>query len=187
MRKYAILVDGSNLYSTLKAIGLTFDYNKLLTYFDGELVRAYYLTAEPADRSAPWFLRPLVDHLQYNGYCMVTKPMKEYFNEDTRQTKVKGNMDIEIAIKAIEVAPFVSDIVLVTGDGDFVALVQHLQTKYGIKVTCMSTRTAKDDRDRTISMVSDDLRRECDVFIDLNDPKVRSRLERNARFEIMGR
>jgi uncharacterized LabA/DUF88 family protein len=100
----------------------------------------------------------------------VTKFTKEYVDPVTNEITVKGNMDIEIAINAINIAPFCTDIVLLTGDGDFCMLVDHLQTKYGVRVSCMSTRNPP--------IVSDDLRRKCDYYYDLADTDVRARLSR---------
>ena len=170
MKRYAILVDGSNLYEAIKLLNMNFDYNKLLNYFEGDLVRAMYFTAVAEDKNVLMPIRPLLDHLEYNGYSMVSKFYKQYSDPESGAVTIKGNMDIEIAIQAINVAPFCTDIVLVTGDGDFCMLVDHLQTKYGVRVSCMSTRNPP--------MMSDDLRRKCDYFIDLADPQVREKLSR---------
>lgn len=180
MRRYAILIDGSNLHETTKALGLALDHNKLLNFFEGELVRAMYFTAIPEDRSEPCSIRPMLDRLEYNGYSVVTKFTKKYLKDDG-SVKVKGNMDMDMAIHAINVAPFVSDIVLVTGDGDFVCLVEHLQIKYGVRVWCMSTREAVGQDGRKLSLVSDDLRRKSDFFIDMADPIIMRKLSREDR------
>ena len=78
--RIAIFLDGSNLYSSARALGFEIDYKNLLELFSGQgyLVRALYYTAiwETEDDYSP--LRPLVDWLEYNGYTLVTKPAKEY-------------------------------------------------------------------------------------------------------------
>lgn len=172
-RRFAILIDGSNLFATLKEIHLQMDFHKLLSYFDGELVRAMYFTAVPEDKTKMQPYRPLWDMLEYNGYTMITKPTKEYFDEGTGQVTVKGNMDVEIVLAAIDIRKYVTDIVLVSGDGDFVSLVERLQLRDGIKVHVMSTLDP--------AMIADSLRRQADNFIDLNRPEVRERLSRGSR------
>jgi uncharacterized LabA/DUF88 family protein len=70
-------------------------------------------------------------------------------------------MDIELAIEAIDLAPTLDHIVLFSGDGDFVPLVRSLQLK-GKRVSVVSTL------ETTPAMVSDDLRRQADQFIELD-------------------
>lgn len=172
MRRYALLIDGSNLFATLKELHFNLDFNKLLTFFDGELVRAMYFTAVPEDKTKIISLKPMWDHIQYNGYTMITKPTKEYTDPDTGATTVKGNMDVEMVLAAIDIARHVTDIVLVSGDGDFTSLVERLQLREGIRVSIMSSLDPP--------MVSDNLRRQADIFIDLGHSSVRSRLARDS-------
>ena len=92
--RIAIFLDGSNLYSSARALGFEIDYKNLLELFSGQgyLVRALYYTAiwETEDDYSP--LRPLVDWLEYNGYTLVTKPAKEY-TDPTGRRRTKGNME----------------------------------------------------------------------------------------------
>ena len=160
--KLALFIDGANLYSAARALGFDIDYKKLLTEFSkkGVLVRAYYYTARLEDREfSP--LRPLVDWLDYNGYTLVTKPAREFTDASGRR-KIKGNMDIEIAIDMLEIAPTVDHIVLFSGDGDFRRLVDAVQRK-GRRVSVVSTLRTQP------AMVSDDLRRQADHFVELVD------------------
>lgn len=158
--RIALFIDGANLYGTSKQVGFDIDYRKLLKEFQGRgtLVRAFYYTAiiENDEFSS---LRPLVDWLDYNGYRVVTKPAKE-FTDSAGRRRVKGNMDIELAIDALELAPHLDEIFLFSGDGDFRSLVEALQRK-GVKVTVVSTVTTQP------AMISDELRRQCDEFLDL--------------------
>ena len=127
--RLALFIDGANLYSAARALGFDIDYKKLLTEFSkkGILVRAYYYTALLEDREfSP--LRPLVDWLDYNGYTLVTKNAREYTDAAGRR-KIKGNMDIEIAVDMMEIAPSVDHIVLFSGDGDFRKLVEAVQRR----------------------------------------------------------
>jgi len=159
--KIALFIDGANLYATSKALGFDIDYKQLLVYFQekGYLLRAYYYTALIEDQEYS-SIRPLIDWLDYNGYRVVTKPAKE-FTDSTGRRKVKGNMDIELAIDAMELSDTVDHMVLFSGDGDFRALVEALQRR-GRKVTVISTVSSQPP------MIADDLRRQADHFVDLN-------------------
>ncbi len=162
--RLALFIDGSNLYASAKALGFDIDYKLLRQEFirRGKLLRAFYYTAllENDDYSP---IRPLVDWLHYNGFTMVTKTAKEY-TDSTGRRKVKGNMDIELCIDAMELAPHVDHIVLFSGDGDFRPLVESLQRK-GVRVSVVSTIRSQPP------MIADELRRQADNFIDLADLK----------------
>ena len=101
--RLAIFIDGANFYATAKALGFDVDYKRLLAFFraKGQLVRALYYTALVDDQEYS-SIRPLVDWLDYNGYTMVTKPVKE-FTDALGRRKIKGNMDIELTVDAIRV------------------------------------------------------------------------------------
>ncbi|MBK8458337.1 MAG: NYN domain-containing protein [Phyllobacteriaceae bacterium] len=158
--KIALFIDGANLYATSKSLGFDIDYRKLLSAFQkrGYLLRAYYYTALIEDQEYS-SIRPLIDWLDYNGYKVVTKPAKE-FTDATGRRRVKGNMDIELAIDAMELADVVDHYVIFSGDGDFRSLVEALQRR-GRKVSVVSTMTSQPP------MISDDLRRQADNFIDV--------------------
>jgi uncharacterized LabA/DUF88 family protein len=167
--KIALFIDGANLYAAARALQFDIDYKRLLELFgsQGRLMRAFYYTALLEDQEySP--LRPLVDWLDYNGYTMVTKPTKEY-TDATGRRKIKGNMDIELAIDVMEMAQYLDHIVLFSGDGDFRRLVDAVQRK-GVRVTVVSTIRS------TPPMVADELRRQADIFIDLVD--IRPQIER---------
>ena len=160
--RIALFIDGSNLYAAARALDFDIDYKRLLEVFaaKGHLVRAFYYTALIEDQEySP--IRPLVDWLDYNGYTMVTKPTKE-FTDSMGRRKIKGNMDIEIAVDAIEMAEHLDHIVLFSGDGDFRRMVEAVQRK-GLRVTVVSTVRSQPP------MIADELRRQADVFIDLVD------------------
>ena len=158
--KIALFIDGANLYATAKTLGFDIDYKRLLREFQGRgtLVRAFYYTAIIEDQEYS-SIRPLIDWLDYNGYTVVTKATKEFIDASGRR-KVKGNMDIELAVDAMELAEHVDQIVLFSGDGDFRSLVEALQRR-GRKVSVISTMASQPP------MISDDLRRQADHFIDL--------------------
>ena len=162
--RLALFIDGSNLYAAAKTLGFDIDYKLLRQEFvrRGKMLRAFYYTALlENDEYSP--IRPLVDWLNYNGFTMVTKPAKEYTDSMGRR-RVKGNMDIELAVNAMELAPHVDHIVIFSGDGDFRPLVESLQ-RQGVRVSVVSTIRSQPP------MISDDLRRQADNFIELEDLK----------------
>lgn len=169
--KVALFIDGSNLYAAAKALEFDIDYRKLLAWGAscGRLVRAFYYTAliEDADYSP---IRPLVDWLDYNGYTMVTKPTKEFVDSQGRR-KIKGNMDIELAIDVMEMADNIDHIIIFSGDGDFRRLLESVQRK-GVRVTVVSTIQSNPP------MVADELRRQADYFLDLET--LRPKIERDG-------
>jgi uncharacterized LabA/DUF88 family protein len=167
--KIALFIDGANLYATAKALGFDIDYRRLLKEFQGRgtLLRAFYYTAVIENQEFST-IRPLTDWLDYNGYTVVTKATKEYVDASGRR-KVKGNMDIELAVDAMELADHIDQMVLFSGDGDFRSLVEAVQRR-GVRVTVISTVAGQ------APMIADELRRQADVFTDLVE--LRSKLGR---------
>jgi uncharacterized LabA/DUF88 family protein len=180
--RLALFIDGANLYATAKSLGFDIDYKRLLDEFArrGRLVRAFYYTALIEDQEFS-SIRPLIDWLDYNGYAVVTKPAKEFVDSLGRR-KVKGNMDIELAVDAMEMAEHIDHMVLFSGDGDFRSLIEAIQRK-GVRVSVVSSITTHPP------MIADELRRQADEFIDLvhligkigRDPEVRA--ERMQRLQ----
>jgi len=156
----ALFIDGANLYATAKALGFDVDYRRLLQEFQsrGMLLRAFYYTAILEDQEYS-SVRPLVDWLDYNGYTVVTKPTKEFVDAYGRR-KLKGSMDVELAVDAMELAEHIDQLVLFSGDGDFRPLVEAVQRR-GVRVTVVSTISSQPP------MIADELRRQADLFIDL--------------------
>ena len=158
--RVAIFIDGANLYQAARALGFDVDYKRLLETFTNEcrLLRIYYYTALLDDQEySP--IRPLVDWLDYNGYTMVTKPLKE-FTQSTGRRKFKGNMDVEIAVDMMDVADRIDHAILVSGDGDFRRLIDAVQRR-GVRVSVVSTIKTQPP------MIADELRRQADYFVDL--------------------
>lgn len=158
--RLALFIDGSNLYATARALDMEIDYKALRAYFakQGQLIRAFYYTATLEDQEySP--LRPLIDWLDYNGYTLVTKPVKEFVDEHGRR-KIKGNMDIEIAVDMLNISESLDHAILFSGDGDFRRLLEAMQRR-GTRVTVISSNSTHP------SMIADELRRQADQFIDL--------------------
>lgn len=155
----AVFIDGANLYATTKLLGFDVDFKKLHNVYEGEgLVRIGYYTATFEDGEYA-SIRPLIDWLDYNGFDVVTKPAKEYHDNQGRR-KVKGNLDVELTVDALELAPHIDRFVLYSGDGDFVHLLRALKRR-GVRVTVVSTVQSQPP------MCADELRRQADEFIDL--------------------
>jgi uncharacterized LabA/DUF88 family protein len=160
--RLALFIDGANLHSATKALNADLDFKRMLEGFREKavLVRAHYYTAviEGEEFSA---VRPLVDWLGYNGFSVVTKPVKR-FTDAQGHSRMKGNMDIEIAVDMLELAPRIDHAILFSGDGDFRRLVQAVQGK-SVRVTVVSTMKSQPPQ------IADELRRQADAFVELAD------------------
>jgi len=165
--RVALFIDGANLHATAKALGFDIDYRRLLLDFQkrGTLVRSFYYTAVIEDQEYS-SIRPLIDWLDYNGYTVVTKATKKFIDASGRR-KVKGSMDIELAVDAMDLSEQIDQMVLFSGDGNFRSLVGAMQRR-GVHATVVSTIATQPP------MIADDLRRQADVFIDLRElqPKI---------------
>lgn len=158
--RVALFIDGANLYGAAKALGFDIDFKNLRGMFakKSRLVRAFYYTAL-FDEQEYSPIRPLIDWLDYNGFTLVTKPMKE-FTDAAGRRRVKGNMDVELVIDMLEMASHIDHAVLFSGDGDFRRLVEAVQRR-GVRVTVVSTIRSQPP------MIADELRRQADEFIEL--------------------
>jgi uncharacterized LabA/DUF88 family protein len=170
----ALFIDGANLYAASRTLGFDMDYKRLLTEYQsqGTLLRAFYYTAVVEDLEySP--IRPLIDWLDYNGYTVVTKATKEFVDAFGRR-KVKGSMDVELAVDAMELSAHIDHMVLFSGDGNFRPLVEAVQRR-GVRVTVVSTVTSQPP------MAADELRRQADVFIDLSELRTKVGREPSER------
>ena len=169
--KIGLFIDGPNLYATARALGLDIDYRRLLAEFEsrGTLLRAFYYTTVNEDQEIS-SIRPLIDWLDYNGYTVVTKATKEFVDASGRR-KFKRNMDIELAVNAMELADHIDQMVLFSGDGNFRRLVEAVQRR-GVLVTVISTMASQPP------MIADELRRQADVFTDIAE--LQPRIDRES-------
>ena len=162
--RIALFIDGANLFATARSLGFDVDYRRMLAEFQnrGSVVRAFYYTAVVEDLEFS-SVRPLVDWLDYNGYTAVTKPIKEFRDANgRRKAKAKANIDIELAVDAMEMSEHIDEMFLFSGDGDFRSLVEAMQRR-GVRVTIVSTISTQP------AMIADELRRQGDVFLDLRE------------------
>jgi uncharacterized LabA/DUF88 family protein len=160
--RIALFIDGANLYATAKSLGFDVDFKRLLDLFvqQAQLVRALYFTAILEDQEFS-SLRPLIDWLDYNGFSVITKPAKE-FTDATGRRKIKGNMDVEIAVEVMRLGEQLDHIVLFSGDGDFRYLVAAMQER-GKRVSVISSLVTRPP------MIADELRRQADQFVEFAD------------------
>ena len=94
---------------------------------------------------------------------MRTSSVKE-FDDGQGRRKYKRNIGVELAVDAVEIAKHVDHILLFSGDGDFRRLVEAIQ-RLGPRVTVVSSMRTKP------AMVTDELRRQADTFLELDDLK----------------
>ena len=167
--RIALFIDGPNLYAAARVLELDIDYRRLLAHFSSQcrLLRANYYTMLHPEQESP--LRSLVDWLDYNGYAVVAKRPREH--PGTGKRRGKNDMEIELIVDALETAPHLDHIVLFSGNGDFCRPVASLQ-RSGKLVSVVSTLLSEPP------MVSDDLRRQADRFIELDDLRRWIRRER---------
>ncbi len=160
--RVALFIDGPNIHATMKTLGFDIDYKKLLSLFrtKGRLIRALYYTTVLADNEFST-VRPLIDWLEYNGFTLVTKPAKEFIDDDGRR-RIKGGIAVALAVDVMCLSNDIDHAVIFSGDGDFSALLAAMK-RQGKRVSVISTLMSKPP------MISDDLRRQADQFIDLAD------------------
>lgn len=178
--RVAFFIDGANFYQTARNLDIDIDYRRMVTSFVGDayLLRAHYYTAMADDQEFS-SLRPLIDWLDYNGFQITTKPMREFTDNNGQRRRSRPGLDVDLTVDALTLADHVNHIVLFSGDGNYRPLVEALQRK-GVKVTIVSSLKTNP------SMVSDEMRRKADHFLDLadlTDRLARDPSERPARRE----
>jgi uncharacterized LabA/DUF88 family protein len=171
MGKLALLIDGSHLIAVARNLSLSIDYKRLLTEFQsrGAVMRALYYHLATSEDEEYSSIRPLIDWLDYNGYTVVSKVTKEFIDAGGHR-KLKGNMNVELAVQAMVLSDQVDEIVLFAGDGNFRRVVEAVQCR-GVHVTVVSTISTQPP------MIADELRRQADSFLDLAE--VRSAVSRD--------
>ncbi len=151
-QRVGIFIDTQNLYHCAKNIyGAKVNFDQVVK--DGlagrQLIRAvaYVITTEAGDE------KNFFEALEKIGIETKTKNL-QIFSGGAK----KGDWDVGMAVDAIKVAPKLDAIILVTGDGDHVPLVEFLQVSNGCQVEVMSFGKA----------TSAKLIEACDDFIDLD-------------------
>lgn len=130
--RLAIFFDMSNLYFAARDMGIRIDYARLLEFLTAgrRLHRAYaYLGYNPEDESSHSF----ITWLKRNGFRVKTKALRRFEDGST-----KANLDMELAIDLLTQAPHIDVAIVVSGDGDFVNLVDAAQNA-GLRIEVAAT------------------------------------------------
>ena len=91
------------------------------------------------------------------------------------EEKIKRNIGVELAVDALENSDRIDHLVLFSGDGDLRALVEAVQRR-GVRVTVVSTIRTRPP------IVADELRRQADSFLELDDFKGFYRADNGTRW-----
>jgi uncharacterized LabA/DUF88 family protein len=132
--RVAVFVDVQNVQETFERQGFEVRYDALkefiLTQFGLDEREVKFLAFVPYRREDERRMR-LIDALSFMGFRVITKPVREHPDGG-----LKANMDTEMVLEAMELAPYVEEFILVTGDSDFVPLVDYLSRR-GKRVTVL--------------------------------------------------
>lgn len=174
--KTAIFVDGANMFPPLKSLKLKIDYDKLIKIFGGtdpstfggdNCLVSYYTAINEDDDTGLDKMRGFMDWLQYHGVRLVTKESKK-FHRDGKQV-IKGNLDVNMAVDAVKFASWADQMIFFTGDDDFVPVLRAVR-EMGVRTfVCAHQVLPGRGRNNSFNQLGDELRRECDVFWNLND------------------
>lgn len=136
-KRVAVFVDGSNFFYAQKKMGWDVCPERLLKFCKqfGNIVEATYYSGESNDPKQKRFF----DFLAYNGYSLVTKPLKTIYDHETGQITRKSNLDIEVALDMFNQIDRYDVAILVSGDSDFQRALQLLKSR-GKEVKVVSAR-----------------------------------------------
>ncbi|MEK7509624.1 MAG: NYN domain-containing protein [Patescibacteria group bacterium] len=155
-QRVGVFIDTQNLYHSAKNLyhaRVNFG-NVLKDSVAGRRLiraRAYSVTTESGEEKA------FFEALGKIGIEMITKELQIFFGGAK-----KADWDVGLAVDAITASPKLDTIILVTGDGDFVPLVEYLQTHGGCQVEVVSFGRS----------TSSKLKEAADDFLDLDeDPR----------------
>jgi uncharacterized LabA/DUF88 family protein len=156
-QRVAVFIDTQNLYHSAKNLynGKVNFANLLEEAVGGrQLIRAkaYVVNTESGEEN------PFFEALEKLGIEIKTKDI-QVFHGGAK----KADWDVGLAIDAITVAPKMDAIVLVSGDGDFVPMVEYLQVHSGCQVEVISFGRSS----------SHLLREVADEFIDMDEDQKR--------------
>jgi uncharacterized LabA/DUF88 family protein len=126
-----VFVDVSNLFYSAKSAGVEVNYCRLLEHAIAgrDLIRACAYTGVDPDNPNQ---RRFIDFLRANGYKVVCKDIHKY-----EGGRIKANLDIEMAVDIMLLSDNLDVVVLVSGDGDFVRLLEAVQTR-GVRCEIIS-------------------------------------------------
>lgn len=152
-QRVGIFIDTQNLYHSAKNL-----YKRKVNFqtiikdalAGRKLIRAiaYVITSEAGDEKG------FFDALTKMGVETKTKDLQIF----TGGAK-KGDWDVGLAVDAITMAPKLDAVIILSGDGDFIPLVEYLQIHSGIQVEVVSFGKSSSSK----------LREACDDFMDLSE------------------
>lgn len=152
-QRVGIFIDTQNLYHSAKNL-----YKRKVNFqtiikealAGRKLIRAiaYVITSEAGDEKG------FFDALTKMGVETKTKDLQVF----TGGAK-KGDWDVGLAVDAITMAPKLDAVIILSGDGDFIPLVEYLQIHSGIQVEVVSFGKSSSSK----------LREACDDFMDLSE------------------
>ncbi|MDZ7961122.1 MAG: NYN domain-containing protein [Aulosira sp. DedQUE10] len=169
--RVAIFIDGLSLLNAALQLGLEIDYLKLLCHLTekSRLLRAFFYTGIDNSRAPAIRLRShekqqgFLFWMRRNGYRVVTKEFQ--ISENSK----KPNLNVEIAVDMINLAPYYNTAVLVSGDGDLAYAVNAVSST-GVRVEVVSLR----------AITSDSLIDLADYFVDLDS--IKKSIQKDSKF-----
>lgn len=181
--RFAVFIDGANFNFSKRNISMFVDDLRLLHFFrnnsgSSNFLRIYHYETVPRDdgsedrASLITAIRKRLDFMEYNGFTIVSKLAKDFISETGEQT-MKGNMDGEMIVDMMDISANLDHIVLFSGDGDFCYAVQKLQQR-GKRVTVVSSEGS----------IANELKRQTDVFVDLEELRPHIESETLAQREL---
>jgi uncharacterized LabA/DUF88 family protein len=152
----ALFVDVANLFYAARDHGAEVDYAELIASAtkDRELLRAYAYTGLDPENEAQ---KRFHDHLRSLGYRVVAKEVRRFADGG-----MKANIDIELVVDLLRLAPRLDVAVIASGDGDFAAAIRAVQ-ETGVRVEVTGVRAS----------TSIDLRETADAFLPLAEGNAR--------------
>ena len=132
-RNVAVFVDVANVFYAAKAAGVDIDYVTLLKTITAnrDLVRAYAYTGLDPDNENQKAFHNFLDR---NNYKVVSKDVRKYGDG-----RFKANLDIELVVDLVRLAPKLDIAVVISGDGDFAPAIRAVQDM-GVRVEVVSFR-----------------------------------------------
>ncbi|MBI5287858.1 MAG: NYN domain-containing protein [Chloroflexi bacterium] len=128
--RVGIFVDVPNLIYAAERRKIDLDFGRVLEYFTRgrELVRATAYAPITDDPQAKLESQRFAHHFIAHPYRIVTKPLKRFSDGS-----MKANFDIELAVDILTMSERLDVVVLMSGDGDFVRVVELVESR-GVRV-----------------------------------------------------
>ncbi|MBW2989105.1 NYN domain-containing protein [Candidatus Woesearchaeota archaeon] len=152
-QRVGVFVDVQNLYYSAKSLySSKVDFTEILksAVMGRGLIRAiaYVIKADIVKEEKNFF-----GALENIGFEVKSKDLQVFYGGSK-----KGDWDIGIAMDMIELAPKLDTVILVSGDGDFVPLVQHLRHALGVRVEVIAFGKSSSAKLKEVS----------DMFVDMD-------------------